>query len=191
VTAVRQRATRDDYLRLAELEPLVDIDPKWDITGPAVLLQANLDGSMWVMLPSGADVLIQPSMAVRRPHTPGVRTTDPATAHMAWSTVNEHGLSAGQLKVLVALRDAGERGLIDHDHEQINGLEQDSAGKRRGELVKKGLVRARSECPSRRDSPRGTPAQVWQITHAGQQALRPSSPLSLAQITTQPRARAG
>lgn len=79
------------------------------------------------------------------------------------------GLTFNQIAVLRALAAAGEHGMLDHDHHAINGLGQDTAGKRRGELVRAGLV---VDSGLRRLTPRGRNAAVWVITPAGHAVLR-------------------
>ena len=73
-------------------------------------------------------------------------------------------MTHNQVLVLTALAAAGDRGMIDHDHEAVNGLKQDTAGKRRGELVADGLV---VDSGQRRKTPRGAKAIVWVLTPAG------------------------
>ena len=167
-------------------EPLVTIHiPGLIDNCEAILLQAHLDGSMWVLPWHGGVTLFQADHIRRRPATAayGARATDPVTSHQAWETVNQYNLTLNQVKVLQALAEAGPTGLIDHDHQQINGLLQDSAGKRRLELVTKGLAAAKTDMPTVRPSPRGANAQIWVITAAGRQALRPTQPPSAATLT--------
>ena len=150
-----------------------------------VLLQRHLDGSGWILTWLGAELGVTAAeLAVR--HVPGTRADDRATARRAWEQINVHGLSDSQTKVLVALAAAGEYGMLDHDHEPVNGIKQDSAGKRRIELVRKGLVAEKTGPLSIRTTPRGSHAQVWVATTAGHQALQPASPPSVAML----RARA-
>lgn len=92
------------------------------------------------------------------------RTDDMETARAA-ADMSPEALAAGQRKVLFALADAGPNGLIDHEHERINGLIPTSAGKRRLELRRMGYV----ESTGRR-RPTGTgnaEAEVWCLTKAG------------------------
>ena len=93
----------------------------------------------------------------------GHRNNDPDTsveAAVAASTDMTHN----QIIVLRALAAAGTHGLIDHEHHPVNGLDQDTAGKRRGELRALGLV---VDSGHRRKTPRGRNAIVWCITVAG------------------------
>jgi hypothetical protein len=92
------------------------------------------------------------------------RADDMATARAA-ADMSPEALAEGQRKVLFALADAGSNGLIDHEHRRINGLIPTSAGKRRLELRRMGLVEATG-----RRRPTGTgngEAEVWRLTPAG------------------------
>jgi hypothetical protein len=71
--------------------------------------------------------------------------------------------------VFLALAGAGSRGLIDHDHQRLNGLIPTSAGKRRLELMQAGLV---VDSGHRRATDTGTAAIVWVLTDAGRQVAR-------------------
>lgn len=92
------------------------------------------------------------------------RTNDMDTAREA-ADMSPESLAAGQRKVLFALADAGANGLIDHEHERINGLIPTSAGKRRLELRRKGLVEATGR--RRLTGTGNAEAEVWCITKAG------------------------
>jgi hypothetical protein len=92
------------------------------------------------------------------------RADDMETARAA-ADMSPEALAEGQRKVLFALADAGPNGLIDHEHRRINGLIPTSAGKRRLELRRMGLVEATG-----RRRPTGTgngEAEVWRLTPAG------------------------
>jgi hypothetical protein len=91
------------------------------------------------------------------------RATDPETARLAAESVGVR-LTDGQWLVLVALANAGPAGLIDHEHEARNGLEQDSAGKRRLELERFGLAEPTGQ---RKLTPRGSWADAHRITARG------------------------
>lgn len=91
------------------------------------------------------------------------RAADPDTARAAAERTAEQ-LREHHWLVLSAIAAAGSRGMIDHEHESVNGLNQDSAGKRRGELVEWGLVE-RTEM--RRQTVRGRMAIVWRVTGRG------------------------
>ena len=98
----------------------------------------------------------------------GARATDPDTSLFAAATATA-GMTHNQIAVLTALAAAGEAGMIDHDHEAVNGLKQDTAGKRRGELTADGLV---VDSGTRRKTPRGSKAIVWVLTPAGHATFR-------------------
>lgn len=70
-----------------------------------------------------------------------------------------------QLRVLRNLDDAGEDGLTDFEH----GFQQTSAGKRRLELLRVGLVEQAGD--RTRTNVWGNPAQVWTITADGHAAV--------------------
>ena len=91
------------------------------------------------------------------------RATDPETARLAAIAAERH-LTDNQWKVLKSLVEAGRSGLLDHDHEARNGLKQDTAGKRRGELQELGLVEPTGE---RRHTPRRSLAGVYRATPRG------------------------
>lgn len=97
---------------------------------------------------------------------PVARNTDPQTAHQA----AEHAaMRAGTMRAL-ALRElaaAGDRGLTDFELAHRTRSQQTSIGKRRGELVRMGLVESAG---STRPSPSGSPAMVWRVTVAGVRA---------------------
>ena len=117
-----------------------------------------------VRFPSGSQLAKVPLAMLgtaRADH--GHRTGDPDTsveAAVAASTDMTHN----QIIVLRALAAAGTHGLIDHEHHPVNGLDQDTAGKRRGELRALGLV---VDSGHRRKTPRNRNAVVWRITPAG------------------------
>ena len=94
------------------------------------------------------------------------RTNDRDTAKAAGERVN---LTEGQRKVFLALAGAGSRGLLDHDHERLNGLIPTSAGKRRLELCQAGLV---IDSGNRRATDTGTAAIVWCLSDAGREVAR-------------------
>ncbi len=91
------------------------------------------------------------------------RTADPDTSVAAVRDTAGH-LTHNQFVVLDALHKAGTRGMLDHDHQPVNGLQQDSAGKRRKELADMGFV---ADSGQRRRTPRGSRAIVWTITATG------------------------
>lgn len=97
------------------------------------------------------------------------RANDMDTAVSAAAAISTDGMTFAKIAVLKALAAAGEHGMIDHDHQPVNGLGQDTAGKRRGELVDDGLV---VDSGIRRRTPRGRNAAVWVITPEGLAVLR-------------------
>lgn len=144
----------------------------------AVVLRAHLDGTVAIQPEFTGWVIVDATRHVRR--TARARVSDPSTSHAAVAgVVNEYRLTGLQVKVLEALAAAGTVGMTDHEHQQVNGLGQDTAGKRRGELVAKLLVR---DTGRKRMTPRGQLAKVWEITVAGRQALRPPGPPPLAEL---------
>lgn len=81
-----------------------------------------------------------------------------------------HGrLGELQARVLDALFRAGPMGSTDDELVPATGLLADSAGKRRLELLRIGLV---IDTGDTRPTRRGGTAKVWQITRAGEDALR-------------------
>jgi hypothetical protein len=97
-----------------------------------------------------------------------VRATDPATSRDAARLAK---LTAGTVrtKCLLALADAGERGLTDFELGAAVGRQQTSAGKRRGELVEAGYVENTHE---KRPAPSRAFAAVWRITDLGREKAR-------------------
>lgn len=130
-----------------------------------VTIRAVLDGGRKadIQFDSGSQLRVPMTVLGAVPASHGARNTDPDTSLFAAATATE-GMTHNQLVVLEALAAAGERGMIDHDHEAVNGLKQDTAGKRRGELAAIGLV---VDSGVRRKTPRGSKAIVWTLTPAG------------------------
>lgn len=124
-------------------------DDKWLVEFPA-------GGSMWF-----DTAVIDPGRVSLGPGRH--RVTDPETARLAADAAGER-LNEHQWLVLASLVEAGSDGLIDHDHEARNGLIQTSAGKRRIELVRLGLVEWSGR---KRRSPSGQLARVWAVTARG------------------------
>ena len=135
-----------------------------------VTVCAVLDGGRKadIEFASGAQLRVPMRLLGAIPAHHRARATDPETSLLAAATATA-GLTHNQIVVLTALAAAGDRGMIDHDHEPLNGLKQDTAGKRRGELVDQGLV---VDSGQRRKTPRGAKAIVWTITPAGDVTLR-------------------
>jgi hypothetical protein len=88
-----------------------------------------------------------------------VRPSDPETSHEAAARdrIND------RRKCLVALWQNPE-GLTDYELADLVGRQQNSAGKRRGELRDLGYVEATN---IRRDAPSGSRCIVWRVTAAG------------------------
>jgi hypothetical protein len=88
---------------------------------------------------------------------PVARSSDPSTS---WQAAEIAEINAGTNRALAleALRAAGAAGLTDFQLAEITGVQQTSIGKRRGELVRMGLVVGTGET---RPSPSGSPALVW------------------------------
>jgi hypothetical protein len=107
---------------------------------------------------------------------PTARMFDPDTAKQAGRKAAEPGrLSHNQRYVLdrLAVRhNHHQRGIVDDDgltDFEYPGLQQTSAGKRRLELQRAGLV---EDSGRRRPSPSGSPVIVWRITTTGLYVLR-------------------
>ena len=64
--------------------------------------------------------------------------------------------------MVLAWLSSGDR--TDHELAAYTGIQQNSIGKRRGECVEKGLVKASGR---RRPAPSGSNATVWMLTEAG------------------------
>ena len=73
-------------------------------------------------------------------------------------------MSAGRTVALLA-HAAHSAGLTDFELADLTGIQQQSIGKRRGDLVKVGLIVATLE---RRPAPSGASAIVWRITPSGE-----------------------
>ena len=91
---------------------------------------------------------------------PVARTTDPDTSHLA---ARDAGRTAATLRqrCLEELRRAGPYGLTDFELAELVGRQQTSAGKRRGELVQRGLA---TNSGMKRHAPSGSLAIVWVAT---------------------------
>lgn len=96
--------------------------------------------------------------------SPMVRSSDPDTSRQAAEKVKvTAGMDRG--RALLALADAGPRGLNDFELASRTGKAQTSIGKRRKELQSIGLVERAPLHP--RPSPSGSPSIVWRLTEAG------------------------
>lgn len=135
-----------------------------------VVVRSVCDGGRKVDVeyPSGTQLRVALSLLGEVPVHHRHRANDMDTAVSAAAAASD-GLTYNQIQVLKALAAAGEHGMLDHDHLTINGLEQDTAGKRRGELLEYGLV---ADSGIRRKTPRGRNAAVWVITRTGHATLK-------------------
>jgi DNA-binding transcriptional ArsR family regulator len=89
---------------------------------------------------------------------PVARSTDPGTS---WAAAHDATPKAPthRARVLQALRSI-PGGLTDYELAELVGLQQNSAGKRRGELRDAGLV---EDSGRRRPAPSGSKAIVWKV----------------------------
>lgn len=97
---------------------------------------------------------------------PSVRSTDPDTSHDA-----AYGHAASRRRDLVLVLETHAKhpeGLTDYDLAGILGRQQNSVGKRRGELRDSGYIIATAE---RREAPSKDKCIVWRITQEGLEAL--------------------
>jgi CRP-like cAMP-binding protein len=87
------------------------------------------------------------------------RSTDPGTS---WAAAHDATPKAvtHRARVLAELRRVHPLGLTDYELAARLGLQQNSAGKRRGELRDRGLVEDSGE---RRPAPSGSKAIVWRL----------------------------
>lgn len=131
---------------------------------PGQVRRIYADGRAEVEFPGGGWLIIPPSMRVEDRH----RTHDRPTAVDAGRSLSHNRLTEMQLQVLRCLNQVGIYGLVDDDYERMCGLRADSAGKRRLELARKGLV---ASTDGRRMTRRGAMAQIWVITRTGEDAL--------------------
>lgn len=93
---------------------------------------------------------------------PGARNTDPDTSHSA-ANANPKLREADRRMVLL-IHAMFPNGLTDYDLAHHTGRQQNSVGKRRGELRDEGLIAATTE---RRPAPSGAMCIVWRITLRG------------------------
>jgi len=147
-------------------EVTVVLDLQEESTKRGLIVSGPCEGKWLVEFPAGAamwfpvEVLDSGRISIG----PGRhRVTDPETARLAAQAQSDR-LNEHQWLVLASLVEAGRDGLIDHDHEARNGLIQTSAGKRRVELVRLGLVEWSGR---KRRSPSGQLARVWTVTARG------------------------
>lgn len=129
-----------------------------------VTIVSMVDGNRFadVEFKSGAQLRVQMTLLGQVPTHHRHRAHDMDTARAAAQQTSS-GLTDQQIKVLQALANAGEVGMLDHDHERMNGVGQTSAGRRRLELQRMGLV---IDAGTRRSTGKAK-AAVWKITPAG------------------------
>lgn len=96
--------------------------------------------------------------------TPDVRARrdDEDTSHEA-ACIARRGASELRTRCLAALQAAGAHGLTDFELAERIGSQQTSAGRRRLDLERAGLV---EYAGTKRPAPSGAPARVWRIVEA-------------------------
>lgn len=125
---------------------------------PCKIVDRYDDGRLRVLLTSvNAHITVPGHLVQAAPGEPPITTRNPGR------------LGDLQYRVLEALFRAGPMGHTDDELVPITGLLADSAGKRRLELLRRGLVIATED---RRTTARGGTAQVWRITSAGEDEIR-------------------
>lgn len=87
---------------------------------------------------------------------PSTRRTDPATSHQA--AADTAPLADTNRQLALRLLRANPGGLTDYELAALSGLQQNSVGKRRGELRDAGLV---EDSGRRRPGPSGSRCIVW------------------------------
>lgn len=103
-------------------------------------------------------MLVDPETGERQLTFADYRASDPDTSVNA-AVTNRPKRSAHKQAVLDALRAAGPNGLTDFQIAEATGIIATSAGKRRLDLLRDGLVRQLVGVT--RPSPTSTPAKVW------------------------------
>ena len=99
-------------------------------------------------------------VVIRR--SPAARASDPDTSHLA-AEQNPRIRDNDRARVL-AVHAQHPMGLTDHELAEFVGRQQTSCGKRRGELMRAGLIEATGQ---RRAAPSGALCLVWRITPRG------------------------
>lgn len=102
---------------------------------------------------------------------PTARATDPITSHQAADDAKRN-VKATRKQVLLA-HASHPSGLTDYELADIVGLQQNSAGKRRGDLRDVGYV---EQTGDRRPAPSGSSCIVWRITRDGLDVARILTP---------------
>lgn len=134
-------------------------DPQW-----VTVISVTPKGTVNVRSDEGWALKMAATWLVETPAHHRHRSEDRPTSIAAAKKIKG---GTGKAKVLLALAEAGEHGLIDHDHAPINGVQQDSAGKRRLELMREYTPTPVVDSGRTRKSPRGDESTVWVITSAG------------------------
>jgi DNA-binding transcriptional ArsR family regulator len=131
------------------------------------------DGRLVVRYPSGSTVTVPASLVVGSLPSRGgsFRADDPDTAVLA-ARATVRNLRLAQWAVLDAIVRSGSAGMMDCEHEQVTGSRPDSAGSRRKELERLGLV---EDSGKRRQTPRGRHAAVHVATPPGRLAWQHES----------------
>jgi len=123
------------------------------------------DPAAWLTFPAS---MVFPS--------PTARNSDPATSHEAARIAG--GRAAGDRLLVLRLLAMNPAGLTDHElaalapfDERGRPRQQTSLGKRRGELLKVGLVAKAPEPGHVRPAPSGVMATVWRLTRSGREEI--------------------
>ena len=141
---------------------LADLNVLDGLTDRVEIVRTLDDGRVEVRFPVSGATLLVPGHLVSPLHRAG----DLDTARAAADAFTSARLNDTQFTVLDAIV-RSLTGLADHQHAALNGLGQDTAGKRRLELQRKGLVvQVEGE---RFTTPRGKDAAIWQATNAGRE----------------------
>lgn len=142
-------------------------DAGYAAAGQEITIVQHLPGERvriaYVAEPGSPKIDLIVPVATLVPLTPGARSTDPGTSHLAARNARRR-LGANQRTVLAALVAAGDRGLTDFELAELTGRKQTSFGVRRGELVKAGLAH---NTGTTRLSDTDSAAAVWAVTQAG------------------------
>lgn len=93
--------------------------------------------------------------------TPSVRLCSPETSAAA-AALNKSTRTNDRARALELLERSGEDGLTDYELATLMDRQQNSAGKRRHELVQLGLV---EWAGFHRPAPSGAPCRVWRVTN--------------------------
>jgi len=112
---------------------------------------------------------------------PLARNTDPVTSHMA-ARLTEPRADTNRALALQVLREHPD-GLTDYELADLTGLQQNSIGKRRGELRDAGFV---EDSGKRRKTPSGAQGIVWRVVRENGNATTDGLAVS-DRSPTQPR----